>query len=44
MSLAPSVAVPRAGFNPLPLYIAVFCLLWSFASSPARSASPIARR
>jgi len=31
MSLAPSVAVPRAGFNLLPLYIAVFCLLWSFA-------------
>jgi drug/metabolite transporter (DMT)-like permease len=31
MSLAPSVAVPRARFNPLPLYIALFCLLWSFA-------------
>ncbi|KRQ92847.1 DMT family transporter [Bradyrhizobium valentinum] len=31
MSLAPSVAVPRTGFNPLPLYIALFCLLWSFA-------------
>jgi drug/metabolite transporter (DMT)-like permease len=31
MSLAPSVAVPRAGFNPLPFYIALFCLLWSFA-------------
>ncbi len=31
MSLAPSIAVPRPGFNPLPLYIAVFCLLWSFA-------------
>jgi drug/metabolite transporter (DMT)-like permease len=31
MSLAPSVAVPRAAFNPLPLYIGVFCLLWSFA-------------
>jgi drug/metabolite transporter (DMT)-like permease len=31
MSLAPSVAVPRAGFNPLPVYIGVFCLLWSFA-------------
>src|SRR6478609_6701120 len=30
MSLAPSVAVPRAGFNLLPLYIAVFCLLWSY--------------
>jgi drug/metabolite transporter (DMT)-like permease len=31
MSLAPSVAVPRAGFNPLPLAIGLFCLLWSFA-------------
>lgn len=31
MSLAPSVAVPRTTFNPLPLYIALFCLLWSFA-------------
>ena len=31
MSLSPSVAVPRASFNPLPLYIALFCLLWSFA-------------
>src|SRR6185295_14769374 len=31
MSLAPSVAVPRAGFNPLPFYIGLFCLLWSFA-------------
>jgi drug/metabolite transporter (DMT)-like permease len=31
MSLAPSVAVPRAGFNLLPLYIGLFCLLWSFA-------------
>jgi drug/metabolite transporter (DMT)-like permease len=31
MSLAPSVVVPRTGFNPLPLYIALFCLLWSFA-------------
>ncbi|UPJ49226.1 DMT family transporter [Bradyrhizobium sp. 200] len=31
MSLAPSIAVPRAGFNTLPLYIALFCLLWSFA-------------
>lgn len=28
---APSIAVPRAGFNPLPLYIGLFCLLWSFA-------------
>jgi drug/metabolite transporter (DMT)-like permease len=31
MSLAPSIAVPRATFNPLPLYIGAFCLLWSFA-------------
>jgi drug/metabolite transporter (DMT)-like permease len=31
MSLAPSVAVPRASFNALPIYIAIFCLLWSFA-------------
>ena len=31
MSLSPSVAVPRASFNPLPLYIGLFCLLWSFA-------------
>jgi drug/metabolite transporter (DMT)-like permease len=31
MSLAPSIPVPRAGFNPLPLYIGLFCLLWSFA-------------
>lgn len=31
MLLAPSIAVPRAGFNPLPLYIGLFCLLWSFA-------------
>jgi len=31
MSLAPSIAVPRTSFNPLPLYIALFCLLWSFA-------------
>jgi drug/metabolite transporter (DMT)-like permease len=31
MSLAPSIAVPLARFNPLPLYIALFCLLWSFA-------------
>lgn len=31
MSLAPSIAAPRTGFNPLPLYIALFCLLWSFA-------------
>jgi drug/metabolite transporter (DMT)-like permease len=31
MSLAPSVAVPRTDFNPLPLYVGLFCLLWSFA-------------
>ena len=23
--------LPRAGFNPLPLTVALFCLLWSFA-------------
>src|SRR3954451_1924678 len=31
MSLAPSIALPRTRFNPLPLIIALFCLLWSFA-------------
>jgi drug/metabolite transporter (DMT)-like permease len=31
MSLAPAIAVPRAAFNPLPLYIGLFCVLWSFA-------------
>jgi drug/metabolite transporter (DMT)-like permease len=31
VSLAPSVAVPRARFNWLPLLIALFCLIWSFA-------------
>jgi drug/metabolite transporter (DMT)-like permease len=31
MPLAPSAAVSRAAFNPLPLYIGLFCLLWSFA-------------
>jgi drug/metabolite transporter (DMT)-like permease len=31
MSLAPSIVVPQTRFNPLPLYIGVFCLLWSFA-------------
>jgi drug/metabolite transporter (DMT)-like permease len=31
MSLAPSIPVSRAGFNPLPIYIGLFCLLWSFA-------------
>jgi len=31
MSLAPSAAVSRPAFNPLPIYIGLFCLLWSFA-------------
>jgi drug/metabolite transporter (DMT)-like permease len=31
MSVAPSIAVLRPGFNTLPFYIALFCLLWSFA-------------
>jgi drug/metabolite transporter (DMT)-like permease len=31
MSLATSIAVPRISFNPLPIYIGLFCLLWSFA-------------
>jgi drug/metabolite transporter (DMT)-like permease len=31
MSVAPSLAVPRAQFNWLPLLIGLFCLLWSFA-------------
>jgi drug/metabolite transporter (DMT)-like permease len=31
MSFAPSIAVPRPRFNLLPLYIGVFCLIWSFA-------------
>jgi len=31
MSLAPAVTAPRPVFNRLPLYVAVFCLLWSFA-------------
>jgi drug/metabolite transporter (DMT)-like permease len=31
MSLAPSLSVPAPRFNPLPLTIALFCLLWSFA-------------
>jgi drug/metabolite transporter (DMT)-like permease len=31
MSLAPSIAMPRRSFNSLPLLIALFCLLWSFA-------------
>lgn len=31
MSLAPSAAVPRTAFNPLSIYIGIFCLLWSFS-------------
>jgi drug/metabolite transporter (DMT)-like permease len=31
MSLAPSIAVPQSRFNPLPFYVGLFCLLWSFA-------------
>jgi drug/metabolite transporter (DMT)-like permease len=31
MSLAPSIPTSRSTFNPLPLYIGLFCLLWSFA-------------
>ena len=31
MSLVPSVAVPRPAIDPLPVYIGVFCLIWSFA-------------
>ena len=31
MSAASSIAVPRVRFNTLPLLIALFCLLWSFA-------------
>lgn len=31
MSLVSSIAVPRTRFNPLPLYIGLFCLLWSYA-------------
>jgi drug/metabolite transporter (DMT)-like permease len=31
MSSVPSIAVPRAAFNTLPLAIIVFCLIWSFA-------------
>jgi drug/metabolite transporter (DMT)-like permease len=30
-SLAPSAAVPRPRFNSLPLLIALFCVLWSYA-------------
>ena len=31
MSLSSPLAVPAARFNALPFYIALFCLLWSFA-------------
>jgi len=31
MSAATSIAAPRARFNTLPLLIALFCLLWSYA-------------
>jgi drug/metabolite transporter (DMT)-like permease len=31
MLLAPSIPVARSRFNPLPFYIGLFCLLWSFA-------------
>ncbi|WFU72173.1 DMT family transporter [Bradyrhizobium sp. CB2312] len=31
MSLAPSMSVPHSRFNALPLYIGLFCLLWSYA-------------
>jgi drug/metabolite transporter (DMT)-like permease len=31
MSLAPTIAVPQSRFNLMPLYIGLFCLLWSFA-------------
>jgi drug/metabolite transporter (DMT)-like permease len=31
MSLAPSIPMSQSRFNALPLYITVFCLLWSFA-------------
>ena len=31
MTVAPSIAVPAPRFNTLPIMIAAFCLLWSFA-------------
>jgi drug/metabolite transporter (DMT)-like permease len=31
MTIAPSIAVPAPRFNSLPILIATFCLLWSFA-------------
>jgi drug/metabolite transporter (DMT)-like permease/uncharacterized protein YjiS (DUF1127 family) len=30
MSLAPSLSSPRTKFNPMPIYIGLFCLFWSF--------------
>jgi drug/metabolite transporter (DMT)-like permease len=38
MSLAPSVTMSRPAFNSLPLYIVVFCLLWSFAFVAGKTA------
>jgi drug/metabolite transporter (DMT)-like permease len=38
MSLAPSVTMSRPSFNSLPLYIVVFCLLWSFAFVAGKTA------
>ena len=38
MSLAPSVTMSRPTFNSLPLYIVVFCLLWSFAFVAGKTA------
>ncbi|HET7887973.1 MAG TPA: DMT family transporter [Bradyrhizobium sp.] len=38
MSLAPSITMSRPAFNSLPLYIVVFCLLWSFAFVAGKTA------
>ena len=38
MSLAPSVTMSRPAFNSLPIYIVVFCLLWSFAFVAGKTA------
>jgi drug/metabolite transporter (DMT)-like permease len=38
MSLAPPVTMSRPSFNSLPLYIVVFCLLWSFAFVAGKTA------
>jgi len=38
MSQAPSVTMSRPTFNSLPLYIVVFCLLWSFAFVAGKTA------